>query len=98
MINLDIIEREIMELEARGDTTYSQCERLSWLYIVRDHLKPTVGESQRTWTLEGSEFLEAASGVGYEPLMRVIDEHMQAIRVVQPKEYDAVIAKIRALR
>ena len=31
-------------------------------------------------------------------LMAVLDEHMEAIRVVCPREYESVVAKIRALR
>lgn len=97
MISLEEIEREIRELEARGDTTYSLCERLSWLYIVRDHLRPT-NEAKQTQQLSGSEFLEAASGVSYPALMRILDEHMEGMNVVYPREYENVMAKIRALK
>lgn len=95
MIDLDIIEREIHDLEARGDTTYSMCERLSWLYICRDHLRPQ--KEIETQKMSGSEFLEAASSVNYPSLMRVLDEHMEAMRVVYPREYESVMDRIRAL-
>lgn len=98
MISLDVIEREINELEARGETTYNICERLSWLYTVRDHLLPVRHDSQLTQILRGSDFLETASGVNYPELMRILDEHMSGIQVVYPREYDNVMAKIRALR
>lgn len=100
MIDLETIEREINELEARGDTTYSLCERLSWLYVVRDHLirKPEPSEPRITEELSGSEFLELSSGVEWGQLMAVLDEHMEALRVVMPKQYEAVIERIRALR
>ena len=38
MVSIEIIEEEILDLEKR-DTSYAVCERLAWLYIVRDHLK-----------------------------------------------------------
>lgn len=38
MVSIEIIEEEILNLEKR-DTSYAVCERLAWLYIVRDHLK-----------------------------------------------------------
>ena len=98
MIDLETIEREINELEARGDTTYSICERLSWLYVCRDHLRPVREETRATQQLVGSDFLEACSNVPYPMLMRILDEHMSALRVVQPKEYDSVMEKIRYLR
>lgn len=98
MIDLETIEREINELEARGDTTYSICERLSWLYVCRDHLRPVREDSRTTQELSGSEFLEAASGVSYPALMRILDEHMSALKVVQPREYESVMDKIKYLR
>ena len=98
MISLDTVEQEIRELESRGETTYAQCERLCWLYVVRDHIKPDEGEAKRTQGLSGSEFLEACSDVSYPSLMRIIDEHMQGIRVVYPSEYEKVLGAIKALK
>lgn len=97
MIDLETIEREINELEARGDTTYAMCERLAWLYVCRDHLVPVREETQTTQELRGSDFLEAASGASYPALMRVLDEHMTALRIVQPKEYNSIMDRIRGL-
>lgn len=98
MIDLETIKREINEIEARGDTTYSICERLAWLYICRDHLEPQDNAPRITGSMYGSEFVEAASNVDYDKLMEILDEHMQAIRIVHSKEYDSVLTKIRALQ
>jgi hypothetical protein len=97
VISLDTIEKEIRELESRGDTTYSLCERLAWLYIVRDHLLPEKKDA-RTQLLTGSDFLEAASGVPFPALMKVLDEHVSAIQAVSPKAYEELMAKISELR
>ena len=97
MISLETIEREINELENRHDTTYNVCERLSWLYIVRDHIRPTE-DGRTTQTLSGSEFLELASGVSYPALMEVLNEHVQTLAVVQPRAYEALMRRIRELR
>jgi len=96
VISLETIEREISELEAR-ETTYKVCERLSWLYTVRDHIMPK-REDELTTYLSGSEFLELASGVSYPALMQVLNEHMQALSLVQPKSYESIMQKIRELR
>ena len=99
MISLETIEREIQEIEATRDTTYKTCERLAWLYIVRDHLRPTQAPSdRRTQTIGGSEFLELSSGVSYPALMGILDEHMSALAVVNRKQYDTILDKIRMLR
>ena len=97
MISLETIEREISELETR-DTSYKLCERLAWLYVVRDHMTQDRKGDERTQWLQGSEFLELSSGVSYPDLMRVIDEHLEAIRILYPKSYDSLMDKIRAIR
>ena len=96
MISLEDIEREISELEAR-ETSYKQCERLSVLYTVRDHLLPMKAD-ETTAQLSGSEFLEACSSVSYPALMRILDEHMSALAIVQPREYASVIERVRSLQ
>ena len=98
MINLETIERTIDELENTRDTSYRLCERLSWLYICRDHLKPQRDDVTASRPrLSGSEFLEAASAAPYEALLRVLDEHMSTIQLIYPTTYDNVIKKIREL-
>lgn len=98
MIDLETIEREISELETR-DTSYRLCERLSWLYTVRDHLRPQAKQdSALVPQMQGSDFLEAASGTRCTDLIKVIDEHLETIKLLYPKTYDAVIERVRSLR
>lgn len=100
MVSVEDIDREILELERR-DTSYAVVERLCWLYVVRDHLAGApAGERKTSMTgeLGGTDFLAAASMVPIGDLMAVLDEHMEAIKVVCPREYESVVAKIRALR
>lgn len=95
MIDLDTIEMEIRALEARGETTYAQCQRLAWLYTVRDHLLPNEDSRVR---LHGSEFLDACNGHPVGQIMAVMDEHMETLRVVQPRVYEATVQKIKELK
>lgn len=102
MVSIETIEEEILNLEKR-DTSYAVCERLAWLYIVRDHLKKpaaddTAAEQRTTDELTGSEFLKAASCVDYAALMGILGNHMSCIKAVCPKEYDAVMSQIHALQ
>lgn len=46
MLDLKEIHEEIAKLE-KGDTTYRNCEKLAILYIVREHYKPEVSDSQK---------------------------------------------------
>ncbi|MDD7176107.1 MAG: hypothetical protein PUH70_13710 [Clostridiales bacterium] len=94
MLSIEEVERTILELEKR-DTTYATCERLAWLYIVHDHLtQRIVQEKARAAEMEGSPFLAACSGAEISEILRVVNEHMEAVRVIYPKEYDAVVKRI----
>ena len=94
MLSIEEVERTILELEKR-DTTYATCERLAWLYIVHDHLtQRIVQEKSRAAEMEGSPFLAACSGAEISEILRVLNDHMEAVRVIYPKEYDAVVKKI----
>lgn len=98
MISIDTIEQEIYDLEARGETTYAQCERLAWLYVVRDHLISKKNNGTLTPNMQGSEFLELASGVSLPELMSIINEHLETVKVLYPKTYDSLLSRIRALK
>lgn len=98
MIDLAEIEETIDKFIATHDTSFYTCSKLADMFIVLDHLRPERPEDRLTQDLRGSEFLELSSGVPYPALMKVIDEHMEALRVVQPREYQAVTDRIRSLR
>ena len=95
MLSIEEVERTILELEKR-DTTYATCERLAWLYIVHDHLtQRIVQEKARAAEMEGSPFLVACSGAEISEILRIMNDHMEAVRVIYPKEYSEVIEKIK---
>lgn len=100
MIDLETIEREIDKLEHR-EASYRLCERLSWLYSVRDHLYekiyPQEGSADLKTALSGSEFLDAANGKPYEDVLKVVDEHLETIRMLYPKTYDGLVQRVREL-
>ena len=95
MLSVEEVERTILELEKR-DTTYATCERLAWLYIVHDHLtQRIVHEKARAAEMEGSPFLAACSGADISEILRVVNDHMEAVRMIYPKEHSAAIEKIK---
>lgn len=104
MLDLDEIEEQIARREM-GDTSWANCQALAILYTILDHhgkvtavqKEVAPAEREKTGALGESEFLQAASGVDVEKLMSVIDEHMQAVKIVFPKEYESVISRIRAI-
>ncbi len=93
MVDVNIISDEIEYLKSQ-ETSYEVCERLAWLYIVQDHLAAEKSTQAQNVV---SDFMQAAMQADTCALMRIIDEHMDAIKVVFPAEYESVMAKIRAL-
>ena len=58
MLDMQEIEDTIHKLEECGDTTYSTCQKLAILYIVRDHYK---GEMEKSSSMSSS--LSASNGM-----------------------------------
>jgi hypothetical protein len=91
VVNIDTIEHEILELEQK-DPSWAVVERLSWLYTVKDHLEPSI-KFYGGYT----DFEQACEGKNLQDLMQVIGEHMEALRIVYPNEYEKVVSKINNL-
>ena len=85
MISIEEINAEIDKLLSQP-SSYAQIERLSWLYIVRDHLSP----EQKT-PHGDSEFMRACGGKPVCDVMAVMDELMDTLLIIHPKLYNAVM-------
>nr|DAH23115.1 MAG TPA: hypothetical protein [Caudoviricetes sp.] len=111
-MDIDEINTHIHKLKC-GSTDWQSVEKLAALCTVRDELAPkqtpepetqiqalppaTYAAAYSTAAEPQSDFVAAASSVPFGGLMRVLDEHMNAIKLVYPKEYELVIRKIAAL-
>lgn len=104
MVDMREVEEEIEKLENCGATTYSVCEKLSVLYSVKDHaveperprLQPKLQHYEREKSYAGSEFALAALKVPQEELVEILDDHMEAIRQLYPREYTHILKRIKA--
>lgn len=114
MIQIEEIDRAIKEHES-GANTYANCERLAWLYIIRDHMKDGHQDKpaeHREHTEEpynpntpsdhikndgNSDFLKAINGKDTKKVTLVMDELMEALQIIQPRMYEAVLIKIKDL-
>ena len=97
MLDMDEINREIDNLE-HGKTTYGTIERLALLYAVRDHAQSTTSPVEPLLYSYAenppSEFIAAFSGAEMPYALEVLDEHMDGVRILYPKEYAQVIRKL----
>lgn len=110
-MDIDEINTHIHKLKC-GSTDWQSVEKLAALCTVRNELseaesrenspsprpEPVMQMEYSTRPQEQqSEFVEAASSVPFGGLMQVLDEHMKAIKLVYPKEYELVMRKISDL-
>ena len=97
MISLDSVEQSILELEQK-DTSFANCERLAWLYIVKDHLKGYSVEQNNPLQVAGtSEFLQIVNGKNTDKVWEIMGEVMESLEVLHPKMYQQIIDKIQDL-
>lgn len=110
---MDIVEinEHIRKLKCE-ETNWQSVEKLAALCTVRNELSEAESrksspapQAEPARQIEystrpqepQSEFVEAASAVPFGGLMQVLDEHMKAIKLVYPKEYELVMRKIVSL-
>lgn len=92
MIDIGAIEESISELED-GELTYEKCRNLAALYSVRDHYY----KDQRVSKSNKSEFLAVVAGLPVTDVLEIMDEVMQAVRIMNSKTYDATIRQLKKL-
>lgn len=106
-MDIDEINEHIRKLKCE-ETSWQSVNKLAALCTVRDELEEarapetqtqalppaTYAAAYSTATKPQSDFVAAASSVPFGGLMRVLDEHMSAIKLAYPKEYELVMRKI----
>ena len=96
MISMEQITGEIAALEEEKPT-HTTMQKLAALYTVRDHMviEPikTVPEVVPEYQTE-DEFMRKLSGMRLANALPVLEELMQAVRVVNPRLYDSAVRKL----
>lgn len=108
-MDIDEINQHIHKLKC-GETDWQSVEKLAALCTVRDELEEKQQPDLQPVSVQKaeapaystaselqSEFVRAASAVPFGGLMDVLDEHMSAIKMVYPKEYELVIKRLNML-
>ena len=109
-MDIDEINEHIRKLKCE-ETSWQSVNKLAALCTVRDELEeahapemqtqaPTPTSYPAVYATKAnpqSEFVEAASAASFGGLMEVLDEHMSAIKLAYPKEYELVMRKISDL-
>lgn len=105
-----LTERDLLETieECRmvKRPTASTCQLMASCYTILDHLFPESSRSADIAPVQlysmapepvetgGSEFVQAARAAGMTRLLDVMDEHMDCIRILYPKEYETIMRRL----
>ena len=90
------LEEAIKDLSAK-EPSYSNCEKLATFYTLLSYLYSEEGYSHDAGAFpvtNGSEFREAISGKDLGRVVDILDEHMDVVKMLFPKEYREVIRLI----
>lgn len=92
----------IDELEM-SPATYQNAEKLATFYVLYEHLYVKKEPVSRVESVNeviigdygDSEFLQTVIGMKSENVWMIIDELMDAVKTLQPRLYQATIAKLK---
>jgi hypothetical protein len=104
----DLLET-IEECKAVKRPTAATCQLMASCYTILDHMFPehsrsvdispvsmySAAPAPQSDEISGSEFAIAANSAGMKRLLEVMDEHMECIRLIYPKEYAAIIRLLK---
>lgn len=109
MITRQDLEEAIAECQGQRNPTANTCLKLAAFYTIRKELFGEENElpPMRSYAppppemvevdYDGSEFVEAVRGKNFSDVVRIVDELMDAMKVLQPRIYDSVMRKIQNL-
>lgn len=106
MITEHDLQAAIAECNGKRNPDASTCIKLAAFYTIRDHLFPQKegGYSYAPPPTEeaiydtGSEFSDAIQGLSTADILSVMDEAMEALKVLNPAFYASIIRKIKNLK
>ena len=87
------IDNEINRLE-NMDATYDILSKLAVLYSIKDHHQE---KKKMSYSHASSEFAQAISGSSWDEALEILDEHMDAIKILHPREYSAIIKRLKKI-
>lgn len=97
MVSVEDIDRTILELEQK-DTSFAVCERLAWMYIVRDHLGGGCPQVVAVVSSDSdSEFTRKAKRKPYAEVLGVFDNLMDILHSMKPTAYEAVLGQLDSI-
>lgn len=100
MITKQDLQEAIAECKGKRNPNAETCIKLAAYYTLLDHMDDRVVEPKVSYSAEyssDSEFSHATKGKSLNEILEIMDELMEALYVMNPKLYDAVMRKVSNL-
>ena len=98
MITKHDLQEAIAECKGKRNPNAETCIKLAAYYTLLDHMEDKVVEvSYSAEYSSDSEFSHATKGKSLNQILEIMDELMEALYVMNPKLYDAVMRKVSNL-
>ena len=104
MITEKDLQEAIAECEGVKNPNANTCIKLAAFYTIRNHMYPERSEPERGYSYSSavdytgdSEFAEAIRGLSTEDVISVLDEAMEALKVLNPPFYASIIRKLNTM-
>lgn len=104
MITKHDLQEAIAECEGQRDPNANTCIKLAAFYIIQQHMFPEQAQATSALAIPStreaagdSEFLQLAYGIPEERAWEIMDELMSTINVINPKLYNSIIRKLKAV-
>ena len=92
MLDLNTINKEIAKIIQHGNN-FEDCQKLAILVVCRGAFKDT---TPTTVTYNSrTEFAQLISDKTFDDILPVMDELMEAVKVLNPRLYDGVVGKLQ---
>lgn len=105
MITEKELHEAIAECKGKRNPTSETCMKLASYYTILDHLEPSenisTGMNRAGYSFakqpdyqSDTEFWQTAEAVGIDHTMKVIDELMSTLKMINPRLYNSVLREM----
>lgn len=104
MITKRELEQAIDEIEGKKSNTFEDCQKLATFYTVYNQLygepaqpKTVPLEQEIVHAIGESEFIKSINGKQAKELWKLVDELVEAVKVLSPNLYYSVLRKVKEI-
>lgn len=106
MLSENDLTSKIAEYQSKSSVTESECVKLAAFMTIRDCLFPQDNADHQMYSASSapdkslveygsdSEFFNVANGMEIDRVWKIVDELVDAVRVINPRLYSGVIRKL----